>query len=171
VFRRTIIAKIIKFNVEEDMNVNKLRRVWVLSVLIFAGLGMSCNEDDGQKSCNPEYVISASININLPLYSELETRGWTYVGGEGTGTKGIVVVKLTNGSYKAYDRNAPHICPTPNSQLEVIDDSKLHCPEDGAEWILLTGGPIENEDGFAPDRAPRVYAAVRTGSIINIYNQ
>ena len=152
------------------MKVNILRRCWIFQVLILTILTMACTEEDGQKSCNPEYVVSASININLPLYSELESRGWTYVGGEGTGTKGIIVVKLTNGSYKAYDRNAPHICPTPNSQLEVIDDTKMYCPEDGAEWILLTGGPIENEEGFAPNRTPRVYAAVRTGSVINIFN-
>jgi len=152
------------------MKWNNLRRVWVLPLLILTGFLMNCRDDDGQKSCNPEYVIAASININLPLYSELETRGWTYVSGEGTGTKGIIVVKLTNGTYKAYDRNAPHICPTPNSQLEVIDDSKMYCPEDGAEWILLTGSPIENDEGFAPDRSPRTYMAVRTGSIIDIYN-
>lgn len=143
---------------------NKLRGVWVLSLLVLIGFTISCSDDDGQKSCNPAYAISASINVNLPLYSELETRGWTYVGGEGTGTRGIIVVKTTSG-YKAYDRNAPHICPTPNSTLEVIDDIKLYCEEDGAEWILLTGEPI-----LIADRSPRVYQAVRTGDIINISN-
>jgi len=152
------------------MKWNNLRSIWVFVLMVFTLVFTGCREDDGQKSCNPEYVVAASININLPLYSELETRGWTYVNGEGTGTKGIIVVKLTNGAYKAYDRNAPHICPTPNSRLEVIDDTKMYCPQDGAEWILLTGGPIENDEGFAPDRSPRVYAAVRTGSIIDIYN-
>lgn len=143
---------------------NKLRGVWVLSLLVLIGFTISCSDDDGQKSCNPAYAISASINVNLPLYSELETRGWTYVGGEGTGTRGIIVVKTTSG-YKAYDRNAPHICPTPNSTLEVIDDIKLYCEEDGAEWILLTGEPI-----LIADRSPRVYQAVRNGDIINISN-
>lgn len=151
------------------MNIKKLNKNGVFLLLLLIGF-VSCNEDDGQKSCNPEYVISASININLPLYSELETKGWTYVGGEGTGTNGIIVVKLTNGSYKAYDRNAPHMCPTPNSQLQVIEDTKMYCPEDGAEWILLTGSPIENDEGFAPDRSPRVYAAIKSGYIIDIYN-
>ena len=143
---------------------NKLRGVWVLTIMVVIGFTISCNDDDGQKSCNPEYAISASINVILPLYSELETRGWTYVGGEGTGTRGLIVVKTTSG-YKAYDRNAPHICPTANSTLEVIDDIKLYCEEDGAEWILLTGEPI-----LIADRAPRVYQAVRSGDIINISN-
>ncbi len=147
------------------MNLNILKGCWVLMIAVSLVFTASCSDDDGQKNCNPEYLISASINVILPLYSELETRGWTYVGGEGTGTRGIIVVKTTSG-YKAYDRNAPHICPTTNSTLEVLDDIKLYCAEDGAEWILLTGQPIHTAD-----RAPRVYQAVRNGDIITIFNQ
>lgn len=136
---------------------------WILTIIIFIGF-ISCFDDDGQKSCNPEYVVSTSININLPLYSQVENVGWTYVGGEGTGTMGIILVKTTSG-YKAFDRNAPHICPMPNSRLEVIDDIKIFCPYDEAEWILQTGQPIS-----IADRPPRTYTAVRTGDIVNIYN-
>ena len=134
--------------------------------LFLMGMFLGCNDDDGQLNCNPQYTVSAVVNIALPLYSNVETRGWTYVDGEGTGTKGIILVKTTNGTYKAYDRNAPHICPTANSRLEVIDDIKIHCPQDGAEWILLTGQPIA-----VADRTPRTYAAVRNGNIVTIYNQ
>lgn len=134
--------------------------------LFLMGIFLGCNDDDGQLNCNPQYTVFAVVNIGLPLYSNIETRGWTYVDGEGTGTKGIILVKTTNGTYKAYDRNAPHICPTTNSRLEVIDDIKIHCPEDGAEWILLTGQPIA-----VADRTPRTYAAVRNGNIVTIYNQ
>ncbi|MGB6082767.1 MAG: hypothetical protein WBF63_00975 [Moheibacter sp.] len=146
------------------MNLNILRGFGIFVLLFSFSFLMSCDSDDGQKSCNPEYMISASINVNLPLYNEVETRGWTYVGGEGTGTRGLILIKTTSG-YKAYDRNAPHICPTPDSTLEVVDDIKLYCPQDGAEWIMLTGEPI-----LIADRAPRVYSAVRNGDIINIYN-
>lgn len=140
------------------------RRIWLFVILFIVGFSNSCNDDDGQKNCNPVYTISASINVGLPLYSELETRGWTYVGGAGTGSRGIIVVK-TNSGYKAYDRNAPHICPTTKSTLTVIEDIKLFCEEDGAEWILLTGQPI-----LIADRAPRTYTAQRVGDIVNIYN-
>lgn len=140
-----------------------LQAVGIFLFLLAFSLG--CNDDDGQKNCNPAYAISASVNINLPLYSDVETRGWTYVDGEGTGSKGIILIKSSNGSYKAYDRNAPHICPTLNSRLEVVEDIKLYCPEDGAEWILLTGQPIK-----IADRAPRTYQAVRNGNMIIITN-
>lgn len=145
------------------MNLSKINSITLfLSALLFFLSG--CNDEDGQKSCNPEYIVSVSINVNLPLYNEVETRGWTYVGGAGTGTRGIILVKLSNG-YKAYDRNAPHICPGTNTTLEVVDDMKMYCPFDGAEWILLTGQPIK-----IADRSPRVYSAVRNGDIINIFN-
>jgi len=150
------------FNAKSDWMKNSFVQ-WFLFVLMLSST-VACSDDDGQKSCNPEYNISASINVNLPLYSELETRGWTYVDGAGTGTKGIIVVKLING-YKAYDRNAPHLCPGSNTRLEVVDDIKLYCPEDGAEWILLTGEPIH-----IADRSPRTYSAVRNGDIIDIFN-
>lgn len=144
------------------MNLLKLKSGLFISLLM---LGLTaCSDDDGQKSCNPEYTISTSINITLPLYSEVETKGWTLVGGTGAGTRGIIVVK-TNSGYKAYDRNAPHICPGTDTTLEVVDDIKLYCPHDGAEWILLTGQPIK-----IADRSPRTYMAVRVGDIINIYN-
>ncbi len=138
------------------------------SMLLMVGMlsfTTACSENDGQRSCNPEYSISASINVNLPLYSDLENVGWTYVGGQGTGTRGIIVVKTSSGGYKAYDRNAPHLCPSTHSTLEVVDDIKLYCPEDGAEWILLTGEPIK-----IANRSPRVYSAYRIGDIITITN-
>src|SRR5690625_6487491 len=89
----------------------------------------ACSESDGQRSCNPEYSISASINVNLPLYSNLENVGWTYVGGQGTGTRGIVVVKTSSGGYNANDRNAPHLCPSILSTLEIFVDFILYCIE------------------------------------------
>lgn len=141
----------------------KLSTVFLLvGILSFT---FSCSESDGQRSCNPEYSIAASFDVNFPLYSNLENVGWTYVGGEGTGTRGIIVVKTSSGGYKAYDRNAPHLCPSVNSTLEVIEDIKLYCPEDGAEWILLTGEPIK-----IANRSPRVYSAYRIGDIITITN-
>src|SRR5690625_2288114 len=123
------------------------------------------SESDGQRSCNPEYSISASINVNSPLYSNLENVGGTYVGRLGTGTRGIVVGKSSSGGYKPSDRNAPDLCTSINSTLEVVDDIKLYCPEDGAEWILLTGEPIK-----IANRSPRVYSAYRIGDIITITN-
>lgn len=142
------------------MNIFKSGTVLLISLFFMLG----CSDDDGQKSCNPEYTITVSVNIDLPLYSQVETRGWTYVGGTGSGSRGLILVK-TNSGYKAYDRNAPHLCPGPDTTLEVIEDIKMFCPQDGAEWILLTGQPLT-----VADRSPRTYQAVRNGNVVNIFN-
>lgn len=152
------------------MKLPALKIFWILMMVLTIGFTNSCSEDDGQISCNPEYNVTASINLSLPLYSDLQNpNGWAYVQGEGTGTRGIIVINTGNG-FKAYDRNAPHICPTPSSTLEVIEDIKLYCPEDGAEWILLTGQPLENDEGFAPDRTPRTYQTSLQGNVLQIFN-
>lgn len=149
------------------MSLSFLRRktlsIFIISTLI---LGSCSSSDDGGGSCLPQYNISVSINVNLPLYSQLVTGvGWTYVpAGEGSGPRGLIVVNTGTG-FKAYDRNAPHICPTANSTLEVVEDMKIYCPEDDAEWILLTGQPLQ-----IADRPPRTYQAVRNGDIITIFN-
>jgi len=146
----------------------KFFRIFMIALTL--GLTNSCSEDDGQQSCNPEYNVYASINLSLPLYSDLQNpNGWAYVQGEGTGTRGIIVVNTGNG-FKAYDRNAPHICPNPTSTIEVKDAIKLYCPFDGAEWILLTGQPLENSEGFTPDRTPRTYQTSFQAGVLTISN-
>lgn len=152
------------------MKLTTLRVFWVLIMSLTIGFTNSCSDDDGQINCNPEYNVYASINLSLPLYSELQNpNGWAYIQGEGTGTRGIIVVNTGQG-FRAYDRNAPHICPNTNSTIEVRDGIRMYCPHDGAEWILLTGQPIENSEGFAPNRTPRIYQTSFQGGILEIFN-
>lgn len=147
------------------MNYNISKVLSTVLVLIFLGFTTACNSDDGQRDCNPEYTISASFNVTLPLYSKLESRGWVIVEGEGTGLRGLIVVKTSEGSYKAFDRRAPHLCPGVGTTLEVVDDMIMYCPADGAEWMLYTGQPIK-----IANRAPRAYPVYRVGDIITITN-
>lgn len=131
-------------------------------ILIF----QSCNSDDGAVSCVPITTVSVSININLPLYSDLNNPGgWVYVNGATAGSRGLIVVRTASG-YKAYDRNAPHICPTDKTTLFVEEDIRIVCKEDGAEWMLLTGQPTK-----VANRAPRTYQVyVNSNGILTITN-
>ncbi|AQY21314.1 hypothetical protein AB406_0354 [Riemerella anatipestifer] len=69
--------------------------------------------------------------------------GWIYVNEQNSGTRGLILVRTGTSTFKAYDRNAPHICPASDTTLEVKDDIKIVCPKDGAEWILLMGQPTK----------------------------
>lgn len=152
------------------MKLTALRGFGIFVMLLTIGITNSCSDDDGQISCNPEYNVFVSINLSLPLYSELQNpNGWAYIQGEGAGTRGMIIVNTGNG-FRAYDRNAPHICPNTESTLEVRDAIKIYCPSDGAEWILLTGQPIENSEGFAPNRTPRIYQTSFQGGILQVFN-
>ena len=143
------------------MILNKI--VIVCTLLLFF---QSCNSNDGTVNCVPITTVNVTINPNLPLYSNLNNPGgWVYVGGVTAGTRGLIVVRTAYG-YKAYDRNAPHICPSDKTTLYVKNDISIVCDQDNSEWILLTGQPTK-----VANRAPRTYQViVNTNGTILITN-
>ncbi|MGC4128842.1 MAG: hypothetical protein QM564_04620 [Bergeyella sp.] len=123
---------------------NKLFQGLFLIFLIFSILSFnSCSERNETVSCFPDSYINVTLNLNLPAYYELQNvGGWKYIDEQSSGTRGLIVVR-TNGGFKVYDRNAPHLCPADDTTLSVESDIKITCPKDGAEWILLTGQPTK----------------------------
>ncbi|MBN9313803.1 MAG: hypothetical protein BGO40_02605 [Chryseobacterium sp. 39-10] len=113
-------------------------------ILIFNLLNFSaCSEREETVNCFPNVPINVVLNLNLPSYYPLQNvGGWIYVDEQSSGTRGLIVVRTTNG-FKVYDRNAPHLCPDNNTTLEVENNIKIMCPQDGAEWILITGEPTK----------------------------
>ncbi|MDY3344366.1 hypothetical protein PG326_03780 [Riemerella anatipestifer] len=127
------------------MKINFLRLL-ILKMLIISGLVFfnSCKNREEMVSCFPNTVINVSLNLNLPLHQKLmNVGGWIYVNEQNSGTRGLILVRTGTSTFKAYDRNAPHICPASDTTLEVKDDIKIVCPKDGAEWIFLTGQPTK----------------------------
>ena len=113
-------------------------------ILIFSTLNLtSCRNREETVSCFPNVPINVTLNLNLPAYFNLQSvNGWIYVNEQQSGTRGLIVVRTTNG-FKVYDRNAPHICPDNNTTLNVEANIKVVCPKDNAEWILITGEPTK----------------------------
>jgi hypothetical protein len=113
-------------------------------ILLFSILNFSsCNNREETISCFPSTPINVILNLNLPTYFNLQNvGGWIYVNEQQAGTRGLIIVKTTNG-FKIYDRNAPHICPDNDTTLRVENDIKIVCPKDGAEWITISGEPIK----------------------------
>ena len=136
----------------------------ILTILFMLFIA-SCSSDEGTVSCVPIGNVNRVINLNLPLYSNLNNPGaWIYVEGVNAGTRGLIVVNVGAG-FKVYDRNAPHICPTNKSTIYVQDDIKMVCEEDGAEWILTSGQPTK-----VANRSPRTYQVVTNGNQLIITN-
>ena len=147
----------------------KFLSTFLLITLIFNTLHIfkSCGTENDTVSCFPDSVISLRININLPAYTDLQyVGGWIYVDQQSSGTRGLIVVRTASG-FKVYDRNAPHICPDTDTTLEVVDNIKIVCPADNAQWILLTGQPAS-----VASIAPKTYSYSYDSSSGNltIYN-
>ena len=121
-----------------------ISKVFFSIILIFSILNInSCSSREETVSCFPMTPINVVLNLNLPAYFTLQNvGGWIYVNEQQAGTRGLIVVRTTNG-FKAFDRNAPHLCPDANTTLSVENDIKIVCPKDGAEWITITGEPTK----------------------------
>ncbi|UWX59256.1 hypothetical protein N0B40_12660 [Chryseobacterium oranimense] len=127
----------------------------ILTLLIFSNLTInSCGSREDTVNCFPNNPINVSLNLNLPAYNNINyDGGWIYVNEQQSGTRGLIVVRVGD-SFKAYDRNAPHICPDTNTTLEVKDNISILCPKDNTRWILRTGQP---ESGAATSLPPKTY--------------
>ncbi|MEY8758825.1 hypothetical protein [Chryseobacterium tongliaoense] len=115
----------------------------ILTLLIISNLSInSCSNREDTVSCFPNTPINVTLNLNLPAYFALnQVGGWVYINEQQSGTRGLIVVRASDSTFKIYDRNAPHICPDSNTTLEVKDNISVVCPKDNAKWILLTGQP------------------------------
>lgn len=124
------------------------RNLFIVNAFLFVLASvfcMSCSGDDGIINCIPREEVNARYNLSLPYYNTLNHPGGYHVfASDGTnGSKGIIVVNVGN-SFKAYDRNAPHICPSSNTTLVVENGTKVICPSDSATWILTNGQPLND---------------------------
>jgi len=143
-----------------------LTLILTFSLLTF---NSSCSERNETVNCFPNSAVSVQLNLSLPTYYKLQNVGsWVYVNEVGSGTRGLIVVRVSNG-FKVYDRNAPHICPDTDTTLEVKNDTTVFCPKDGSEWILITGQPSNNSVAkIAPKTYP--YSFDSNSNILSIYN-
>ncbi|MEC5393791.1 hypothetical protein [Bergeyella sp. RCAD1439] len=145
-----------------------MRQILVLILLISSILTLSsCRNTEETVSCFPHAPVNVSLNLNLPSYQNLQTvGGWVYINEQSAGTRGLIVVRTDSG-FRVYDRNAPHLCPDTQTTLSVVNNIKIVCEKDGAEWILLTGEPTKTAK-IPPKIYP--YQYFPSSNILVLYN-
>ncbi|KQR93917.1 hypothetical protein ASG01_07685 [Chryseobacterium sp. Leaf180] len=120
-------------------------RIFIFNLFIFSILTVnSCGNREDTVSCFPIVPIAVNLNLNLPLYNNLNYVGLpVYIDEQQSGTRGLIVVRTSDNpaNFKVYDRNAPHICPDNNTTLIIKDNISIVCPKDNATWILISGQP------------------------------
>jgi hypothetical protein len=119
-----------------------------LAILTFTALLLfSCNKnDDNNSNCNflLDVGVNASLNLNLPLYGDLNfISNPIYVPGYGNG--GLIVTNTGTG-YVAFDAADPNHIPNSCSIISISGLEGTCGCEDANKYSLFTGQPLENPE-------------------------
>lgn len=134
-------------------------------LLIVAFVVLSCHKD--KVVSNNPYLQNVSfvkdINTNLPSYNNLKfPSNPVLITDAGAGIKGIVVMKVGEGDYRAYEASCPNQYPNECS-LMAINGINVKCSCESYEYSLYTG--LGN--GQYPLKA---YRTEINGDVIRVYN-
>jgi nitrite reductase/ring-hydroxylating ferredoxin subunit len=135
------------------------KSVW-LSVLFLVFLSCSDNGPINTNPFIPNYTFTVDINMNLPLYSNLQyPSNAIYYAGKGV--KGLIIFNTGSG-YNAFDAACPNQTPSTCSPM-TIDGIDAVCSCDNKTYNLFSGqGSLQY-----PMKQYRVEV---NGNVLRIYN-
>lgn len=111
----------------------------MLSLLFLTAL-ISCTKSSIENDLLPNITVNETVNLNLPKFINLQVPGGSaYISG---GVNGIVIYKLNNNEFKAFDRACPHLPVSSCTQMVIKNTIKLVCPCDDSEFNILNGSPL-----------------------------
>lgn len=142
-----------------------------LLYLLAVPLFFCCSKDEQRRNTNPflpDYSFSVDINLNLPSYSNLNSpfNGLIIYPPNG-GIKGLVVMKISDTDYRAWEAACPNQYPTEScSLMKITESDKINtvCPCDNLKYSIATG---------VGDGAPytmKPYSVEVRGNMLRIYN-
>ncbi|MDD3003323.1 hypothetical protein [Flavobacterium sp.] len=119
----------------------------VLSLLLFL---LSCTSDNirYKNPYIPDYAFSITIDANLPLYSGLLSPiNPVLITNENVGANGIIVMKISDSEFKAWEANCPNQYLSSCSRM-VINGLNAKCPCDNIEYNLFNGVGLNKEGEY-----------------------
>jgi nitrite reductase/ring-hydroxylating ferredoxin subunit len=119
---------------------NKKMKKYLLS-LFFLGL-FGCCSNDTKRNVNPflpDYSFSYPINLTLPSFQPLTSNvNAMYLNAQGVGVKGIIVLRVSETDYRAWEAACPNQYPSDCSTMTIVGlDAKCAC--DNQKYSLFTG--------------------------------
>lgn len=145
-----------------------MRHFWSCILLIFL---ISCDSDSTNR--NPflqEVGFRFDLNLNLPLYSGLNTIGNpVYVGNNGVGTRGAFVIKSGLDTFVAFEASCPNHAPN-NCSTMTIDGQNVTCSCEDYTYSLFTGQQLDRPDDGNRYYDLLFYRATQSGNTITISN-
>ncbi|WP_035645391.1 hypothetical protein [Flavobacterium sp. ASV13] len=137
-----------------------MKKIWLLIVFVCALSACSDSQRSNKNPYIPNYSVNLSVDMNLPLYSNLKYPSNGVII-PNYGAKGIIIFNAGN-SYNAFDAACP------NQEINscaamTIDGIYAVCSCDKVQYSLFTGlGSKEY-----PLKSYRVEVI---GSVIHVYN-
>lgn len=145
-----------------------MRHFWGFVLLIFL---ISCSSDSTNR--NPylqEVNFRFDLNLNLPLYSGLNTIGNpVYVGNAGVGTRGAFVIKSSLDTFYAFEASCPNHTPNSCSTM-TIDGQNVVCSCENYTYSLFTGQQLDRPNDGNRYYDLLFYRATQSGNIVTISN-
>ncbi len=145
-----------------------MKHLWVLALcLVFLG----CDSDPENR--NPflqEVRFRFDLNLNLPLYNNLNTIGSpVFVDNPGVGIRGAFVMRTGLDTFFAFEASCPNQSPSPCSTME-IDGQNVVCPCDDFIYSLFTGQLLNRPDDGNRYFDLLFYRATQSGNVVTISN-
>ena len=119
----------------------------LLSLTLFV---LSCTSDNirYKNPFIPNYGFTITIDANLPLYSGLLSPiNPILITNENVGANGIIVMKISDTDYRAWEANCPNQYPSSCSRM-VIKGVNAKCPCDNIEYSLFNGVGVDGQGEY-----------------------
>ena len=123
------------------------KTVTLISLVI---LILSCSSDSVRykNPYIPDYNFTITINANLPTYTKLLSAVNPLLIFDGTsGANGIIVMKISDTDYRAWEANCPNQYPSACSRM-IINGVNAKCPCDEIEYSLFNGVGVNGQGEY-----------------------
>jgi nitrite reductase/ring-hydroxylating ferredoxin subunit len=123
------------------------KSIALLSIIV---LLLSCSSDSVRykNPFIPNYNFSINIDANLPTYSRLLSAiNPLLITTENVGANGIIVMKISDTDYRAWEANCPNQYPSACSRM-IINGLNAKCPCDDIEYSLFNGVGIDSQGEY-----------------------
>ncbi|MCV9929859.1 hypothetical protein OIU83_19520 [Flavobacterium sp. LS1R49] len=138
-----------------------MKKIWLLPLFIILLISCSENRTNNKNPNIPNYTVNFTVDMNLPLYSNLK-----YVSNgviiQNQGAKGVIVFCTGIGTYNAFDAACPNQALS-SCVAMTISGVNAVCSCDKVAYSLFTG----LGDKEYPLKQYRVDVA---GNTLRVYN-
>lgn len=113
------------------------------AILFLVGLFINCSNDN-KRNVNPflpDYSFSYPINLDLPSFYGLRSNvNPVYLNAQGVGVRGIIVIRISDTEYRAWEAACPNQYPSDCSTMTIAGlDAKCACDNQKYNLFLGTG--------------------------------